>query len=156
MSVNTNTNTKVRQIRERVDQVLTARHDELYETVRACVVEVLDIDPAKVSPNASLIGELGAESLDFLDLLFRLESAYGIKIPRDGIRHAVQDGLSDGFEKNGVLTEEALDRLRTLMPEVDSARIKPGLSSRGIPELFTIETFVRLVAWRLADQQAHA
>ena len=144
-------NTQVHQIRERVDDVLKTRQDQIFSTVRACVADVLAIDPTKVTPDASLITDLGAESLDFLDLVFRLETEYGVKIPRDGIRLAAQDGLADGFDKAGVLTDEALERMRILMPEVAPGRIAPGLRSSQISNLFTAETFVRLVAWRLAD-----
>jgi acyl carrier protein len=144
-------NSQVQQIRDRVDQVLATRHDDLLQSVRACVADVLAIDTAKVDPTSSLITDLGAESLDFLDLVFRLETEYGVKIPRDGIMMAVQDGLADGFEQGGVLTDAALDRLRVLMPEVPQARLAPGLRTHQVPELFTTETFVRLVAWRLGE-----
>ena len=144
-------NTQVHQIREKVDEVLKTRQDQIFSTVRACVADVLAIDPAKVTPDASLITDLGAESLDFLDLVFRLETEYGVKIPRDGIRLAAQDGLADGFDKGGVLTDDALERMRILMPEIPAAKLANGLRTHQIPELFTTETFVRLVAWRLAE-----
>lgn len=144
-------NTQVHQIREKVDEVLKTRQDQIFSTVRACVADVLAIDPAKVTPDASLIADLGAESLDFLDLVFRLETEYGVKIPRDGIRLAAQDGLADGFDKGGVLTDDALERMRILMPEIPAAKLANGLRTHQIPELFTTETFVRLVAWRLAE-----
>jgi acyl carrier protein len=144
-------NTQVHQLRQRVDDVLKTRQDQIFATVRACVADVLAIDPAKVTPDASLIADLGAESLDFLDLVFRLETEYGVKIPRDGIRLAAQDGLADGFDQGGVLTEDALERMRILMPEIPAAKLASGLRTHQIPELFTTETFVRLVAWRLAE-----
>ena len=144
-------NTQVHQLRERVDEVLKTRQDQIFTTVRACVADVLAIDPAKVTPDASLIADLGAESLDFLDLVFRLETEYGVKSPRDGIRLAAQDGLADGFDQGGVLTEDALERMRILMPEIPAAKLASGLRTHQIPELFTTETFVRLVAWRLAE-----
>jgi len=144
-------NTQVHQLRDRVDEVLKTRQDQIFATVRACVADVLAIDPAKVTPDASLIADLGAESLDFLDLVFRLETEYGVKIPRDGIRLAAQDGLADGFDQGGVLTEDALERMRILMPEIPAAKLASGLRTHQIPELFTTETFVRLVAWRLAE-----
>jgi acyl carrier protein len=143
--------TEIRQIRDRVDQVLATRHDELYAKVRSAVADVLAIDPAKIVPGASLIEELGAESLDFLDLVFRLETEYGVKIPRDGILLTARDGFAAGFDEGGVLSNEALDRLRLLMPEVPAERFTPGLRTHQIPNLFTTETFVRLVAWRLAE-----
>jgi acyl carrier protein len=144
-------NTQVHQLRARVDEVLKTRQDQIFATVRACVADVLAIDSAKVTPDASLIADLGAESLDFLDLVFRLETEYGVKIPRDGIRLAAQDGLAEGFDQGGVLTAEALERMRILMPEIPAAKLATGLRTHQIPELFTTETFVRLVAWRLAE-----
>jgi len=144
-------NSQVLRVREQVDKVLATRHDDLYKHVLASVANVLAIDAGKVTPSASLIDELGAESLDFLDLLFRLETDFKVKIPRDGIRQIAQDGLADGFEQAGVLTPAAIERLRILMPEVDPGKLAPGLRAHQLPNLFTTETFVRLVAWRLAD-----
>ena len=144
-------NSQVMQVRQQVDALLATRHDDLYKHVLASVADVLAIDGGKIAPGASLIDELGAESLDFLDLLFRLETDFKVKIPRDGIRVIAQDGLADGFEQAGVLTPAALERLKILMPEVDAAKLTPGVRSHQLPNLFTVETFVRLVAWRLAE-----
>jgi acyl carrier protein len=144
-------NSEVLQVRERVDEVLRTKHDDLYAHVLACVAEVLAIDPRAITPTASLIDDLGAESLDFLDLVFRLETDFKVKIPRDGIRLMAQAGLPDGFERAGGLTQPALERLRILMPEVDQGKLVQGLRAQDLPYLFTVETFVRLVAWRLAE-----
>ncbi len=146
---------EVLQIRETADRVLASRHDEILATVQASIAEVLGCEVEEVKPNSSLMTDLHAESLDFLDLLFRLESAFGIKIPRGGIQKATQGSLKESeFQQNGVLTEAALERLRLLMPEVDPQRLHAGLTSREIPTLFTAETFTRLVAWRLGDGDA--
>ncbi|MGH9480601.1 MAG: phosphopantetheine-binding protein [Terriglobales bacterium] len=153
--VNTANALEVVKIRETADRVLARRHDEILNTVRGAIAEVLGREEAEVKPTSSLMNDLNAESLDFLDLLFRLESAFGIKIPRGGIQRATQGSLTEAeFQQNGVLTESALERLRVLMPEVDSARLKPGLTAREIPMLFTPETFSRLVAWRLGEVEA--
>jgi acyl carrier protein len=144
-------NSQAQQVRARIDNVLAVKHGELYSHVLASVADVLGMDPGKITPGASLIDDLGAESLDFLDLVFRLETDFKIKIPRDGIRVMAQDGLADGFEKAGVLTPEAIERLRILMPEVAQNRLVPGLRSHQLPNLFTVETFVRLVAWRVGE-----
>jgi len=149
-------NSQVQEVRKRTDAVLATKHDELYAKTLACVADVLAIDPAKITPAATLIDDLGAESLDFLDLVFRLETDHKVKIPRDGIRMIAQDGLADGFEQAGVLTPAALERLRVLMPEVNQARLAPGLRAHQLPNLFTVETFVRLVAWRLAEAERGA
>jgi acyl carrier protein len=144
-------NSQVQKVRDGVDAVLAKQHDQLYGKVLACVADVLAIDPTKITPTASLIDDLGAESLDFLDLVFRLETDHKVKIPRDGIRLVAQEGLADGFEQAGVLTPAAIERLRILMPEVPQAKLVPGLRAHQIPNLFTVETFVRLVAWRLSN-----
>lgn len=147
---------EIKRIRERVDRVLATRHDEMFEKVRLLVADVLAVDAAKVTPTASLIDELGAESIDFLDLVFRLESEYHVKIPRDGLLAAARAGLGSAFDEKGVLSPEALERLSLLMPEVAAERIAPGLRSHQVPTLFTAETFVRLVAWRLSEQEVVA
>ncbi len=143
---------EVLHIRKAADSVLATRHDEILTTVRKAVASVLGKDEDEVQANSSLMKDLGAESLDFLDLLFQLESEFGIKIPRGGIQKATQGSLSDAeFQQNGILTEAALERLRILMPEVDPAKFHTGLPAREIPTLFTPETFARLVAWRLGE-----
>lgn len=146
---------EVQQIRQAADRVLATRHDEILQKTREAIAEVLGRDEDEVTPSASLMKDLNAESLDFLDLLFRLESSFGIKIPRGGIQKATQGSLTDTeFQQNGVLTEAALDRLRVLMPEVDPSNFKPGLTVRAISTLFTAESFARLVAWRIGETEA--
>lgn len=146
---------EVLKIRETADHVLASRHDEILGTVRSAVAEVLGREESEVQPSSSLMNDLNAESLDFLDLLFRLESAFGIKIPRGGIQRATQGSLTEAeFQQNGVLTEAALERLRVLMPEVPPGKLKTGLTAREIPALFTPETFARLVAWRIGELEA--
>lgn len=145
---------EVKQIRLTADRVLASRHDEIVTKVREAVAEVLGRELDEIAPNASLMDTLNAESLDFLDLLFRLESAFSIKIPRGGIQRATQGSLTEAeFQVNGVLTPAALERLRILMPEVDPAKFQPGLTARQIPALFTSETFARLVAWRIGEME---
>ncbi len=145
---------EVSHIRQIADLVLATRHDEVLLKVREAIAEVLGCDLDKVGPNASLMKDLNAESLDFLDLLFRLEAAFGVKIPRGGIQRATQGSLTEAeFQQNGILTEAALERLRILMPEVDPARLQAGLTAREIPTLFTPETFTRLVAWRIGETE---
>lgn len=146
---------EVQQIRQTADRVLAARHDEILQKTREAIAEVLGREEDEVTPNASLMKDLNAESLDFLDLLFRLESSFGIKIPRGGIQKATQGSLTDAeFQQNGVLTEAALERLRVLMPEVDPSHFQPGLTVRAISTLFTAESFARLVAWRIGETEA--
>ncbi len=122
-----------------------AHQQEIENAVRAIVAESLAIDVAMVSPTVSLIEELGAESLDFLDIVFKLERAYDIQITRGELERAARGDMSDEeFAPGGVISEAGLTRLRELMPEV-AAQIKPGLHPAQILSLFTVQTFVHLV-----------
>lgn len=118
---------------------------EIENTVRAIVAESLAMQLDQVSPTASLIDELGAESLDFLDIVFKLERAYNIQITRGELERAARGDMSDDeFAPGGVISEAGLARLRELMPEA-AAQIKPGLHPGQILSLFTVQTFVHLV-----------
>lgn len=122
-----------------------AHQQEIENAVRAIVAESLAIDVAMVSPTVSLIEELGAESLDFLDIVFKLERAYDIQITRGELERAARGDMTDDeFAPGGVISVAGLDRLRELMPEV-AAQIKPGLHPAQILSLFTVQTFVHLV-----------
>jgi acyl carrier protein len=140
----------IREIRDQVDRVMASRYDDIYERTRSCVASALAIDTAKIAPTSSLIGDLGAESLDLLDLVFRLETEFKIKIPQGGIMMVAREGLEDHFEDRGLLSDAALERLRLLMPEAPADRLVTGLRGNDVPGLFTTETFARIVAWRLS------
>lgn len=118
---------------------------DIENTVRAIVAESLAMHVDQVSPTVSLIEELGAESLDFLDIVFKLERAYDIQITRGELERAARGDMSDEeFAPGGVISEAGLARLRELMPEA-AAHIKPGLHPAQILSLFTVQTFVHLV-----------
>lgn len=122
-----------------------AQHQEIEDALRAIVAESMAIDIGAVSPTASLIEELGAESLDFLDIVFKLERAYDIQITRGELERAARGDMTDEeFAPGGVISETGLARLRELMPEA-ADRIKPGLHPAQILSLFTVQTFVHLV-----------
>ena len=118
---------------------------EIENAVRAIVAESLAMDVADVSPTVSLIEELGAESLDFLDIVFKLERAYSIQITRGELERAARGDMTDEqFAPGGVISEAGLARLRELMPEA-AAHIQAGLHPAQILSLFTVQTFVHLV-----------
>ncbi len=118
----------------------------LEDSVCRIIAESLAIDVAKVVPNASLMENLGAESLDFLDIVFKLERAYNIQITRGELEQAARGDMSDDeFAPSGIISAAGLTRLRELMPEV-AERIQPGLRPAQILGLFTVRTLVHLVA----------
>ncbi len=120
--------------------------DEVFPQVAAIIADALACDVADVAPTSLLVEDLGAESIDFLDIVFRLEQHYRIEIPRGRIVEEARGDLSDvEFERNGVLSEAGLTRLRAYLSEAPAERFRPGLKVAEIPALFTVETFCKLV-----------
>src|SRR5258707_7793128 len=123
--------------------------DEIMATfpkVASIMADALGCDVEKIKLDASLIDDLGAESIDFLDIVFRLERAFKVKIPRGKIVEEARGDLSEAeFEKGGEVTEAGLARLRIFLSEVPADRFKTPLKVAEIPRLFTTETFCKMV-----------
>ena len=118
----------------------------VYPTVAATVADALGCETDEVTPQASLIEDLNAESIDFLDIVFRLERAFKIKIPRGKIVEEARGDLSEAeFEQKGIVTDAGLARLRSFLSEVSPDKIKAPLKAAEIPRLFTPETFCKVV-----------
>jgi len=124
--------------------------------VRECVAEALELPLESVQEEAKIIGELGADSLDLLDLTFRLEQRFGISIsPRD-IERRTRARLGEvPLEIDGVFTPRALAGLRGAMPEVSPEELADGLTPGELPLRFRVATMVNLVC-RLLDEQRGA
>jgi acyl carrier protein len=118
----------------------------VYPTVAKTIADALGCDVEQVQLDVSLIEGLDAESIDFLDLVFRLERAFKIKIPRGKIIENARGELSETeFEQKGLVTEAGLQRLRAHLSEVPAARFTSPFKVADIPRLFTAETFCKLV-----------
>jgi acyl carrier protein len=120
--------------------------DEVFPDVAAIIADALACDVADVTRSSLLVEDLGAESIDFLDIVFRLEQHYGIEIPRGRIVEEARGELSEeDFEHNGVLSDAGVARLRSYLSESPPERFHAGLKVAEIPALFTVETFCKLV-----------
>jgi len=120
--------------------------DAVFPKVAQIIADALGCEVGDVKPKASLIEDLDAESIDFLDLVFRLERGFGVKIPRGKIVEDARGPLAESeFESKGVVSEAGLARLRSFLDEVPAERIKVPLKSADIPRLFTPETFCKVV-----------
>ncbi|HLC41438.1 MAG TPA: acyl carrier protein [Methylomirabilota bacterium] len=119
---------------------------EVYPKVAQTIAEALGREPDEMTLTTPLIEGPEAESIDFLDIVFRLERLFKAKIPRGKIVEAARGTLSEAeFERNGVLTEAGLKRLREHLGEVPAERFRFPMKVRDIPQLFTVETFCKLV-----------
>ncbi|HLM46978.1 MAG TPA: phosphopantetheine-binding protein [Myxococcaceae bacterium] len=117
---------------------------DVVQTVREVIADALARDVSEIQPEHNLMEDLGAESLDFLDIVFKLERAFGIQITRGEMERAARGDMTDEeFAPGGVISEAGLARLRELMPEA-ACRIKPGLRPVQILALFSVRTFVNL------------
>jgi acyl carrier protein len=118
----------------------------VYPTVSKTIADALGCDVDQVKLDVSLIEGLDAESIDFLDLVFRLERAFKLKIPRGKIIEDARGDLPEAeFEQKGIVTEAGMQRLRNFLREVPADRFVPPLKVADIPRLFTAETFCKLV-----------
>ncbi|MGI6415125.1 MAG: acyl carrier protein [Thermoguttaceae bacterium] len=118
--------------------------DEIFEKVQEALVEALGVDNDEVAPEATLVGDLGAESIDFLDIVFRLEKAFDIKIPR-GELFPEDVWTNAEYVQDGKVTEAGLEELRRRMPfaNLDHFAKNPVVQEFG--NLLTVADMCRFV-----------
>jgi acyl carrier protein len=120
--------------------------DAVFPKVAETMADALGCDLDQVKLDVSLIEGLDAESIDFLDMVFRLERAFKIKIPRGKIIENARGEMPESeFEQKGVLTEAGLAQLRRYLSEIPAERFSNPMKVADIPRLFTPETFCKLV-----------
>ena len=118
----------------------------VFPTIAETMADALGCDVDDIKLDVSLIDGLDAESIDFLDMVFRLERAFKIKIRRGKIVENARGTLSEAeFEQNGVVTDAGLAQLRAYLSEIPADRFKTPTKVKDIPRLFTPETFCKVV-----------
>src|SRR5258708_5588436 len=129
---------------------MTMTKDDVYKKVATTLVEALNVDADEVKPDATLQGDLGAESIDFLDIVFRLEREFGIKIPRGELfPESIFQGDPD-FVQNGKVTDKGLQELRDRMPYADLSGFESNPEVTNLGDLFTVELITRYIQGKLA------
>ena len=125
-------------------------HDEVFQKVKTILTESLGADDDAVTPQARLVGDLNAESIDFLDIMFRLEREFGLpKIDRNEL---FPESIFQGdpkFVQNGLVTPGGLAELRAKMPYADIAAFEKNPQFDKIGDLFTVDLIVRFVQSKL-------
>ena len=125
--------------------------EEIYQKVSATLVEALNVEEEEITPASTLQGDLGAESIDFLDIVFRLEREFGIKIPRGELfPEAIFQGDPE-FVQNGKVTDKGLSELRARMPFADLSKFEKNPELAGISDLFTVEMIARYIQGKLGS-----
>jgi acyl carrier protein len=118
--------------------------EEIFEKIRSALVDALGVDDDEVTPEATLVGDLGAESIDFLDIVFRLEKVFAIKIPRGEL--FPEDILTNAkYIRDGRVTEDGLLELRKRMPfaNLDDFAQNPVVQDFG--NLLTVADMCRFI-----------
>jgi acyl carrier protein len=124
--------------------------EEIFTKVSSTLVEALNVDEDDIKPTSTLQGDLGAESIDFLDIVFRLEREFGIKIPRGELfPESIFQGDPE-FVNNGKVTEKGLKELRERMPFADLAAFEKDPSMARLSDLFTVELITRYIHGKLS------
>jgi acyl carrier protein len=126
--------------------------DEIYEKVQAVLVDALGVDEEEVTPNAVIRDDLGAESIDFLDIMFRLEKAFNIKIPKGELmpENVAQD---PNLVKDGVVTPQGIAMLKEKMPHSDFSSFEADPKLDNMSKLFTVNAIVNYVQQKLEQPQ---
>src|SRR5438128_7280117 len=118
---------------------------EIYEKVSATLVEALNVEEDEISPASTLQGDLGAESIDFLDIVFRLEREFAIKIPRGELFPESIFSGDPEFVQNGKVTDKGLAELRTKMPFADLSKFESNPEVTAISDVFTVDMITRYI-----------
>ena len=118
---------------------------EIYDKVAATLVEALNVEGEKITPTAALQGDLGAESIDFLDIVFRLEREFAIKIPRGELFPEAIFQDKPEFVQDGKVTARGVEELRERMPFADLTAFEKDPQVSQVGDLFTVELIARYV-----------
>jgi acyl carrier protein len=125
-----------------------ATQAEVFSKVQLALVDALGVDDQEVTPQARLVGDLGAESIDFLDIVFRLEKAFDIKIPRGEL--FPEDILTNAqYVQNGRLTPEGLTQLKQRMPFADLTAFSANPAVQDFGNLLTVQDMCRYVETKI-------
>jgi acyl carrier protein len=118
--------------------------DEIYKKVQTVLVDALGVDDDEVEPTASLRADLGAESIDFLDISFRLEKAFSdptkpFKIPRGEL---FPENLDPAFMEGNKLTDAGVAEVKRRLPHADLSELEKTHDPALVPNLFAVQDIV--------------
>ena len=123
--------------------------EQVFEQVREVLVEALGVDEEEVKGPVTLMGDLGAESIDFLDIVFRLEKTFGIKVPREELFPVETLMNNPQFVSNGKFTAKGLAELKSKMPHTDLSVFQNNPDINKLGDLFTVDSIVNYITNKL-------
>ncbi|MDR1887928.1 MAG: phosphopantetheine-binding protein [Zoogloeaceae bacterium] len=125
----------------------------LFSGVCDCIRQTLEKDLPEIHATDRLIADLGIDSLDFLDLIFRLEQQFNVSVnPRDMERRTQEILGDEPMQVDGCYTARAVEEFRKAMPEVPAEELFPNMPANRLPACFRVKTFMNLVAFAQAGE----
>jgi len=123
---------------------------DAFTAVQEAVVGALGVDEDEAGADATLMDDLGAESIDLLDILFRIERSTGIKIQAADLGTYIQGGISDEefSDENEMISERGLEQLKSVMPQIDPDALRGNLEAEKVITLFTVQNLANMVSKR--------
>ncbi len=127
---------------------MTLSSDEIFEKVQAALIDALGVDDDEVTADATLVGDLGAESIDFLDIVFKLEKSFGITIPREEL--SPEDILTNSqYVKDGLVTADGISELKKRMAWADLSKFEQNPRVQDFGNLLTVGDMCNYVATKI-------
>jgi acyl carrier protein len=123
---------------------------EVFSKVKEVLVDALGVDDEEITEAATLTGDLGAESIDFLDIVFRLEKTFSIKIPRGELMPPDDVLQNPEYVEGGRVTSKGIETLKKAMPHADFGEFEKDPEVAKMPNLFTVKMIVNYVTTKLA------
>lgn len=123
--------------------------DEIFDKVKEVLVDALGLDDDDVTEDATLMGDLGAESIDFLDIVFRLEKAFNIKVPREELFPAEAVMNNSDYVSGGKVTAKGLAELKSRMPHTNFSEFEKNPDVNKIADLFTVGAIVNFIEGKI-------
>lgn len=124
-------------------------NEEVFEKVKEALVEALAVDDDDVTPDATMVGDLGAESIDFLDIVYRLEKAFDISISRGDL--FPDDILTNAeYVNDGKVTPAGLAKLKERMPFADLSKFEANPLVQDFGNLLTVQDLCNYVQSKVA------
>lgn len=126
--------------------------DEAFAKLLPLIRQVTGAREDEITMESNLMEDLGAESLDLLDLSFLIEEEFGITIEADEFEQQAKERMPGSvYDRDGILTDEALEELKMALPEVPPEKFAPGLKKIEIPMVLNVAVFVHLIQRKLAQ-----
>jgi len=124
--------------------IMVMTQQDVFGKVQEVLVDALGVDEDEVSPAATLVGDLGAESIDFLDIVFRLEKAFSIKVDQNEL---FPDNIMNDpkFVVDGLVTDSGMDELRSRLPHANLDEFDSSRRVDDFSDIFTVESIVKFV-----------